>query len=716
MRHLFEVSGAVGHDLAAVDWAATPLGPLDDWPPSLRTPVRILLTSKFSMWMGWGPELTFFCNDTYRRDTLGAKYPWALGKPASEVWSEIWDDIGPRIERVLTTHEATWDESLQLFLERSGYVEETYHTFSYSPLADDDGKIAGILCVVSEDTQQVLANRRMATLRDLGTRPSNLTESETLASAQHHLAGNPQCLPFTLTYLFDADGRVATLAGSTGFGYADGAPHHPVAPASIATTDPEPAWPVVELARGEAVLVEQLSQRFTDLPSGAWKESPTSALAVPLVQPRQGAPYGFLVVGLNRYRALDEGYRGFIDLVPGHLAASITDARAFELEKQRAESLAEIDRAKTDFFTNVSHEFRTPLTLLLGPAEDALHDEQEPLPPTQRQRMEVVHRNGQRLLKLVNSLLDFSRLESGRITARFEPVDLGRYTAELAAMFESAVERSGLTLTVDCPPLDEPVHVDQEQWAKIVLKLISNALKFTFEGGITVRVRREGERVVLTVIDTGVGIPEDELPHLFERFHRVPGARSRTFEGSGIGLALVAELAAVHGGAVAVSSKVGRGSTFTVSVPTGRAHLPAGQVSAHARTDELPAVASGFVAEALRWLGDRPRSRLPETREHVPALPVEGRARILVVDDNADMREYVAGLLAGEYDVATAADGLDALAKVAEVHPDLIITDVMMPRLDGFGLLVKLQADPATMSIPVLMLSARAGEGGTVEV
>src|SRR5919112_499103 len=578
MRHLFEVSGPVGHDLAAVDWAATPLGLPDHWPPSLKTPVRILLTSKFSMWMAWGPELTFLCNDAYRRDTLGAKCPWALGQPASAVWSEIWADIGPRIERVIRAGEATWDDSLQLFLERSGYLEETYHTFSYSPLADDAGTIAGILCGVSEDTQQVLANRRMATLRDLGARPSNLTESETLTSAQHHLAGNPQCLPFTLTYLFDADGRIATLAGSTGFGDVDGTPHHAAAPASIATTDPEPAWPVAELARGEAVLVERLPERFPGLPTGAWTEPPDCALAVPLLGPRQGAPYGFLVVGLNRYRALDHEYRGFIDLLVGHLAASITDARAFEFEKQRAESLAEIDRAKTDFFTNVSHEFRTPLTLLLGPAEDALNDEREPLPPTQRQRMEVVHRNGQRLLKLVNSLLDFSRLESGRITARFEPVDLGRYTAELAAMFESAVERSGLTLTVDCPPLDEPVHVDQEQWAKIVLNLISNALKFTFEGGITVRVRREGDQVVLTVIDTGIGIPTTELPHLFERFHRVPGARSRTFEGSGIGLALVAELAAVHGGAASVTSKVGEGSTFTVSVPTGSAHLPADQV------------------------------------------------------------------------------------------------------------------------------------------
>ena len=725
MRHLFEVSGQVGHDLAAVDWSSTPLGPPDTWAPSLRTPVRILLTSKFSMWMAWGPELTFFCNDAYRADTLGAKYPWALGKPTATVWAEIWPDVGPRVERVIATGEATWDESLQLFLQRSGYVEETYHTFSYSPLADDDGRIAGILCVVSEDTQQVLADRRMAMLRDLGTRPRNLTEAETLAAAEHHLTSNPLCLPFTLTYLFDTSGRTATLAARTGFRSADGADRHghPAAPASVSVSDADPVWPVAELARGETVLVDRVDERFPDLPCGAWEQPPTDALVVPLLQPREGAPYGFLVAGLDRYRALDEGYRGFVDLVAGHLSASVSDARAFEFEKQRSESLAQLDRAKTDFFTNVSHEFRTPLTLLLGPAEDALADEQEPLSPTQHQRLEVVLRNGQRLLKLVNGLLDFSRLESGRVSSHFEPVDLGRYTGELAAMFESAVERSNLTLTIDCPRFDEPVHVDPDQWAKIVLNLVSNALKFTFEGGITVALRREGDRAVLTVRDTGVGIPEDELPHLFERFHRVHGARSRTFEGSGIGLALVAELTAVHGGEVGVTSHPGEGSTFTVSLPTGIEHLPADQVFAHARTDEVPQAVTGFVAEALRWIGDGasadPVAGVPLDTRPWTGQDVEGsggtRARVLVVDDNADMREYVAGLLAADHDVTTATDGMDALAKVAVVQPDLVITDVMMPVLDGFGLLEKLQADPATVSVPVLMLSARAGDDGTIE-
>ncbi len=184
MRETFERSGQVGHDLLAVDWEATPLGPLDSWPQSLQSVVRLVLTSRFSMWMAWGPELTFFCNDAYRLDTLGEKYPWALGKPSSEVWSEIWDDIAPRIDAVMSTGVATWDKSLMLFLERSGYTEETFHTFSYSPIFDDRGAVNGMLCVVSEDTEDFIANRRMQTLRDLGSRrTSNLTVAET------HLVG-----------------------------------------------------------------------------------------------------------------------------------------------------------------------------------------------------------------------------------------------------------------------------------------------------------------------------------------------------------------------------------------------------------------------------------------------------------------------------------------------------------------------------------------------
>jgi PAS domain S-box-containing protein len=445
-------------------------------------------------------------------------------------------------------------------------------------------------------------------------------------------------------------------------------------------------------------------------PTGAWEQAPRRAAVVPVAQGSQAAPYGFLVVGLNPFRLLDEPYEDFLELVAGQLAAAITDALAFELEQQRAETLARLDRAKTDFFTNVSHEFRTPLTLLLGPAEDALADPEHPLPEEQRRRVEVIHRNGQRLLKLVNTLLDFSRLESGRVAAVFEPVDLAQYTRELASMFEVAATRLGLTLTVDCPPLPDRVHVDRDLWAKVVLNLMSNAFKFTLEGGIAVGLHADDGHAVLAVSDTGTGIPLEEQAHLFERFHRIRGAESRSYEGSGIGLALVAELAELHGGDVEVSSTPGSGSTFRVRLPFGSAHLPEDRVAAPSSRGVARQVIDGFLAEVSHLVG--PES---EGTGGTGSTPTGSRPRVLVVDDNADIRSYVSSLLADDHDVTTAADGREGLERALADPPDLVLTDVMMPRLDGFGLLAALREDPTTVDVPVVMLSARAGEDGTLE-
>jgi signal transduction histidine kinase/DNA-binding response OmpR family regulator len=675
----------VVRDTLAVDWAAHPLGRPEQWPRSLQTIVGVVLTTRFAMWMAWGPDLTFFCNDAYRRDTLGKKYPWALGKSARDVWAEIWPDIGPRIETVMRTGIATWDEALQLFLERSGFTEETYHTFSYSPLSDDEGAITGMLCVVTEDTERVIGERRLATLRDLGSVASTLTEDEVLATATRHLAGNAHDVPFALVYLYDEGTPV--LRATSGI-----AADHPIARRT--------AWPL----DGDAVALDA-----PDLPTGAWDEPPRDALVLPFPAQGQGASAGFLVAALNRYRPLDDEYRGFLGLVAGQIAAGVASARTYEAERRRAEALAELDRAKTAFFTNVSHELRTPLTLLLGPAEDALIDPDAPLPDTQRRRVEVINRNAQRLLKLVNTLLDFSRLESGQVQAQFEPVDLPRYTAELASMFDSAVESAGLTLRIECPPLPELVHVDREMWAKIVLNLVSNALKFTFDGAITVRMEADAGGARMTVADTGIGIPAAEIPRLFERFHRVAGARSRSHEGSGIGLALVAELAELHGGRASVTSSQGEGSAFSVVLPFGSAHLPAERLRPEPEAEiSVSRQAEGFLVEAMRWLGAE------DDGSGAARLP-EDAPRVLVVDDNADMRDYIATLLSAEYAVETAPDGKVALERARAHPPDLVLTDVMMPHLDGFGLLAALQDDPATMGVPVIMLSARAGEEGTIE-
>ncbi|MCW2608666.1 MAG: histidine kinase [Frankiales bacterium] len=698
--------GGVADALRHVAWDDTPLGPPEQWPASLATTVRTLLGSRFSMWMAWGPDLTFLCNDAYRRDTLGSKFPWALGRPASEVWSEIWPDICPRIAHVMETGEATWDEGLLLFLERHGYREESYHTFSYSPLTDDDGDVVGMLCVVSEDTERVIGARRMATVRDLGAALTALrTQAEVLDAARTTFAADAASLPFTATWLLDGD--AAVLAGTTGL--PEG---HPAAPLHLALDD-DAVWPVARLLEGETVVVEGLPERFPDLPAGPWPDPPAAAVCVPFLQ-QDERPSGFLVAGVDRYRPLDAEHVGFVGLLAGQVGAALGSARAYEEERERAERLLELDRAKTTFFTNVSHEFRTPLTLMLGPAEDALADLGHPLDEVQRGRVEIVQRNGERLLKLVNTLLDLSRIEAGGLQGAYEPVDLAAYTTELARAFSSAVERVGLTLEVDCPPLPEPVHVDREMWAKIVLNLLSNALKFTFDGGISVRLDAVDGAARLQVRDTGTGIPAEQQDALFARFTRVAGAASRSHEGSGIGLALVADLAAAHGGTVAVESAPGEGSTFTVSVPLGTAHLPQEQLVTPEPTPEgeegtAGRTARGFLAEAMRWLSGRAREQIEQPREP-GAKPV-----VLVVDDNADMRDYVARLLAADHEVLTARDGQEGLEAARRASPDLVLSDVMMPRLDGFGLLAALRADPLTAQVPVVLLSARAGEEATVE-
>jgi signal transduction histidine kinase/DNA-binding response OmpR family regulator len=370
--------------------------------------------------------------------------------------------------------------------------------------------------------------------------------------------------------------------------------------------------------------------------------------------------------------------------------------------------LAELDVAKTAFFSNISHEFRTPLTLMLGPLEDALAEAHHSADEPARRRLETMHRNALRLLKLVNSLLDFARIEAGRTTANFEPTDLALYTADLASTFRSAMERAGLTLTLDCPHLPEPAFVDREMWEKVMLNLLSNAFKHTFHGGITVRLRQAGDVITVAVEDTGVGIPAAEMPRLFERFHRVQGALSRSHEGTGIGLSLVRELVQQHGGSVQVESEPGRGSRFTVTLKRGSAHLPAGSVRQPANAMQGRNTAA-YVQEALQWLP-------AETLAEADAPSAGGdRPRILWADDNADMREYVRRLLQGSYEVTAVPDGQAALESALAAPPDLVLSDMMMPRLDGAGLLKALRADERTRRLPVILLSARAGEEAAVE-
>ena len=691
------------------DWARTSMGPIEGWPQSVRAIVRMMLTSRYAMWMGWGPDLRFFYNDAYARMTLGAKHPWALGRPASEVWSEIWADIGPRIDHVLATGEATWDEGLLLFLERSGFPEETYHTFSYSPLHDDNGRIAGMFCVVTEETTRIIGERRLALLRELASLLSSSQTTEDVAAAvERSLAADARDLPFTLTYLAHESDGTLRLAASTGFAPGDG-----LARESLALDDP--SWPiaaVMETGTLEPVLVDL--PPAVSWPTGAWPIPPTRAIVVPIPQQAQARPAGVFIAGVNPYRPFGPEYKSFLGLYVGQLAAGLASAQAYAAERKRAEALAQIDRAKTAFFSNVSHELRTPLTLMLGPVSDACAGERI----LTGEALDLVRRNGLRLQKLVNALLDFSRIEAGRMDASYEPVDLGAFTAELVSAFESAVDRAGLRLMVDCPGGGEPTYVDRDMWEKVVFNLVSNAFKFTLEGEIAVSVGRQGDGMILRVRDTGSGIPPHELPRIFDRFHRVDGARGRTLEGTGIGLALVQELVKLHGGTIAAESTLDLGTTFTVTIPVGSAHLPATRIASGQSQRPATADADAFIAEASRWLPDAPGEGAVEGFAVVDLMPSGDsteRGRILLAEDNADMRRYLQHLLGGRWQVVVAADGRDALGLARQLRPDLVITDVMMPGLDGFGLLRALREGADTRNIPVMMLSARAGEESRLE-
>ena len=711
---LFAGGGELGELMRRRDWSASPLGPVEAWPRALRTAVRIMLTSRQPMFVWWGDQLINLYNDAYTA-ILGGKHPRALGQPASVVWREIWDDVGPRAASAMEQNEGTYDEALLLIMERHGYPEETYYTFSYSPVPNDEGGTGGILCANTDDTERILGERRLALLRELAAAGAEArTVRDACALSARALETGSRDLPLALIYLHDPERRRMVLAGTAGL-----VPGDPAAPVAV-DLDAPALWPLADVLRtGERRLVPDLSAAGA-LPTGAWDRPPATAIALPLSPSTETGRAGVLVAGLNPYRLVDDGYQGFLELVGAQIASAIANAHAYEEERRRAEELAELDRAKTAFFSNVSHEFRTPLTLMLGPLEEVLARWSADGSGGERALVQTAHRNGLRLLKLVNTLLDFARIEAGRARASFQPADLAALTAELASSFRSAMTRAGLRYEVRCPPLPQPVHVDRDMWEKIVLNLLSNAFKFTFEGGVSVDLApsADGSAVVLTVEDSGTGIPAADLPRLFERFHRVEGSRGRTHEGTGIGLALVQELVRLHGGSVAAESALGRGSRFSVRIPFGTAHLSAGHVGVAAAGDSTATRADAFVAEALRWLpssGDgNEAAELPPSPAGAPATD-GARARVLVADDNADMREYVRHLLHERYDVILAGNGQEALRIAREGRVDLVLSDVMMPVLDGFGLLRELRGHPPTARLPVILLSARAGEEAKVE-
>jgi two-component sensor histidine kinase len=326
--------GEMGAAMRAFDWSATPLGDPHTWPQTLRTCLRILLASRQPMWVWWGPSLINFYNDAYL-PIIGAKHPGALGQPAKEVWVEIWDQIESRVTAAMAG-ESTYSEAELLVMQRSGYPEETYYTFSFSPVPEDDGHIGGIVCANTDDTDRVVGARRLALLREIASRTWEAdTVDDVYALSLRALASDPRDMPFALIYRFEEDGARATLRGTCGIEAG-----HAAAPESIALDNTAALWPVSEVVRsGTRRSVTRLTEKFTDLPAGPWPEAPHEAMLLPLTTGSDAAPRGVLVLGTNPYRRQgDDSFENFTALMARQIASAVVNTESTQVARERANS------------------------------------------------------------------------------------------------------------------------------------------------------------------------------------------------------------------------------------------------------------------------------------------------------------------------------------------------------------------------------------------
>ncbi len=675
----FEGPGDVRRMCRSLDWAATPLGPVESWSPLLRGTVRNALRSGFPITVNWGSELAGVYNDAFIAQ-LGARHPTALGTPMKDIWPESWEAIRPRIERVVLEGQTVQADDQRYILLRNGYPEECYFTYSQSPITETDGSIVGMLTVTQEVTGKVLNERRMRTVRELGL--LSATErgmtADTCAAAFEVIGKTRESVPFAVAFL-QQDGA-ASPERVAAFGLAPDA----CARGLTELSGDSPGMLDRVIATGNSEELTGLREVFPGslLPGPLGPLTPDAAVVLPLTVSGRSQPIGALVLGVNPYRPLDDEYRGFFALVGRQIRVALTDTVAYEYERSRAQVLADLDRAKMEFFQNVSHELRTPLTLLLAPLQDLLAA--QPRSPSEREDLEAAVRAAERLRRMVDALLELSGGDMGSVMGNPDRIDLAGATAEIASMFRSTAQHAGLTLDVTVPPDPATALVDRALWTTIVTNLLSNALKYTPHGRVDVILSKTATAATLTVSDTGKGIPLDQQDRIFERSYRGPGAEAG--QGAGLGLAIVSDLVRALCGTIEVSSEPGRGSCFVVTLPLDP--VPAASISAQPH---------------------------PEP----PLSDVAGRPRVLVVEDDVDLRGYLSRLLAGDgWGVGAFSDAESALATITDAEGtgfDLVLTDLMLPGRGGLDLVADLRASTLTARVPIIILTARGGVDAAAE-
>ena len=647
--------GEMGERIRAFDWAKTPLGPVEQWPQSLRSAVSILLPSKAQIVLFWGSQLVTLYNDAYR-PVFGAKHPDVLGLPAHQAWSEIWlSGLKDLFEGVLATGEAYWASNRLFFLKRHGFLEETFFDVSYDPVRDESGKVGGIFCIVSETTGRVLGERRLKALRELSARSAGMKSAEEACqAAAGTIAENADDVPFALLYLLDDDGRRTRLAAASG----------PV---------PEGPWPFREVMEtGHAVEV-------------ALPEPPHKAVVLPMIRPGQAQLAGFVVAGVSPRLAFDDEYRGFLDLLAGHVATAVANARAYEEERRRAEALAELDRAKTAFFSQ-----RQPRVPHAADADARARSRTCwpgatptcPPPPRASSRSSTATACGccgwsTRCSTSPASRRAGSRPPTSRPTWPPSP-------PSWPASSGRRCERAGLRLVVDCPPLARagvrgPGDVGEDRPQPPLQRL-------------QVHLRGRDRRVRCGRPGHARRAARCGTPARASRPRRCPACSSGSTGSRTRGAARTRAAASgwrwcrswsgCTAGRSPPRATSGRGTTFTVAVPLGSAHLPPDRIGESRTLASTVTGASPYVEEALRWLPDEDRSADDlgsEMPTHYEALPVPA---LQPEPDRADDRPRRPGgrrqrrhaavhrrLLAERYRVEAVADGEAALAAAREQPP-----------------------------------------------
>lgn len=704
---ILRYGGDLGRLVLEHDWSGNALGPWQCWPESLRAAVSVCLTSRFPMLVLWGPELRVIYNDAYVPILGTRKHGHALGAPMTQIWPELRDQLLPLLEDVMAGEGPMWSDDQLIRLDRNGYTEDLYVSFSYSPIVDesDDGRVGGVFCTVMETTRNIIYQHRVDVLTRLASELADLPNAtEVCAVAGDILESNWSDHPIVGVYEVVNGVPMSTRT------------HTRDDRRDLLT---EAAMEAV--TKGREVTVELVP---TSLDRGGQHEStgePICAVhAMPVEVPGVVGPAAVLAVGQHVQRGWDETYRGYLSLAALHLRTALSGLHELELERERRKALQELDAEKSLFFTNISHELRTPLTLIHGPVDALIHDVTTPV--ELRDQLTLVERNISRLARMVDAMLDFSRIEAGGVHTELVPVDVAEVTRSLASAFDSAFSSVGLDFTVTCEDLPRSALLDHAMYERIVLNLLSNALKYTPEGSVSITLTDYLDYFEVAVADTGVGISPADQDRIFGRFEQLPKhPRARAHEGAGIGLAMVKQLTELLGGSVRVESKPDVGSTFTVALPyvpaTGVAaqaalELQAREANARELQARRPTVsrrdAPSFLAETTTWRG----LAAAEIQRRDACRAAESAPRVVVADDNADMRSYLAGVLT-DYAVEVVPDGLSALESCMREAPDIVVADVMMPGLDGFALVKELRADPRTANVPIVLLSARAGEDAT---